>query len=111
MFHNSKVVYSLYNDGFKEKFHANYGKKMIMDGLTESDVKDLNEPGYAGITAAAMKWSDAVIVGTDQLDAQVDKDLKKLTKPVLPYHSPETYIDAIDQFYEEVLLEDSVLAD
>ncbi|MEP7263566.1 MAG: glycogen/starch synthase [Bacteroidota bacterium] len=111
MFHNSKVVYSLYNDGFNEKFSTNYGKKMIMEGLTEEDVKDLKEPGFAGITASAMKWSDAVIVGTENLDPLVDKDVKKLSKPVLGYHTPDTYIDAIDQFYEEVLLEDSVLAD
>ena len=44
MFHNSKVVYSLYNDAFNDKFHANYGKKMLMEGLTEDDIKDLKDP-------------------------------------------------------------------
>ena len=58
-----------------------------------------------------MKWSDAVVVGTQELHTQVEKDLKKLTKPVLNYHSPDEYINAIDQFYEEVLLEDAVLAE
>ena len=111
MFHNSKVVYSLYNDAFNDKFHANYGAKMMMDGLSEEDLKDLKDPNYAAISAAAMKWSDAVIVGTQELHPQVEKDLKKITKPTLAYHSPEEYINAIDNFYEEVLLEDSVLID
>ena len=44
MFHNSKVVYSLYNDAFNDKFHANYGKKMLMEGLTDDDIKDLKDP-------------------------------------------------------------------
>jgi starch synthase len=111
MFHNSKVVYSLYNDGFTEKFNANYGKKMIMDGLSDDDIRDFKDTGYPSITGAAMKWSDAVVVGTQELHPQVEKDLKKLSKPVLEYRPQDEYIDAIDQFYEEVLLEDSVLAD
>jgi starch synthase len=111
MFHNSKVVYSIYNDGFTEKFHSNYGKKMLMEGLTEEDIKTLADPGYLTITTAAMKWSDAVVIGTSEVSAEVEKEVKKLSKPVLNYHAPDEYIDSIDQFYEEVLLEDTVLVD
>jgi starch synthase len=110
MFHNSKVVYSLYNDSFKDKFHANYGKKMLMEGLTEDDIVHLKDPGYLTITANAMRWSDAVVIGTGELNNDVEKEVKKLSKPVLPY-SPDEYVNSIDQFYEEVLLEDTVLAD
>ena len=111
MFHHSKVVYSLYNDAFEDKFHANYGAKMLMEGLTENDIADFKDPNYAAITTSAMKWSDAVVVGTQELHPAVEKELKKSTKPVLPYHTHEEHIDAIDNFYEEVLLEDMALVD
>ncbi len=111
MFANSKVVYSLYNDEFKESFHADYGKKMMMDGLGKEEIKDLKNPDYFGITATAMKHADAIVVGTPSLNPQISKELKKLNKPVLSYQSPDEYIDAYDNFYDEVLLEDAVLVD
>jgi len=111
MFANSKVVYSLYNDEFKESFHADYWKKMMMDGLGKDEIKDLKNPDYIGISTNAMKYADAVVVGTPTLNPQLNKELKKLTKPVLEYKAPEEYIDAYDNFYDEVLLEDAVLVD
>ena len=88
--------------------HASHS---LPEGLGQEDVKDLKDPNYAAITGAAMRWSDALIVGTQELHPQVEKELKKSTKPVLGFHSPEEYIDAIDNFYQEVLLEDTVLVD
>ncbi len=111
MFHNSKVVYSLYNDEFKESFQTDYWKKMAMDGLGTDEIKDLKNPDYVGISTTAMKFADAVVVGTPNLNSLVSKELKKLTKPVLNYQSPEEYIEAYDNFYDEVLLEDTVLVD
>lgn len=111
MFHNSKVVYSVYNDEFKESFHPDYWKKMAMDGLGKDEIKDLKNPDYIGITTTAMKFADAVVVGTPALNPLLSKELKKLSTPVLDYQAPEEYIDAYDSFYDEVLLEDAVLVD
>ena len=111
MFHNSKVVYSLYNDEFKESFNPDYGRKMMMDGLDKEDIKDLKNPDHNVISTVAMKYADAVVVGTPTLNPHLGKELKKLNKPVLHYQSPEEYIDAYDNFYDEELLEDAVLVD
>ena len=111
MFLNSKVVYSLYNDEFKESFNTDYGKKMMMDGLGKEEIKDLKNVDYLGITTTAMKYADAVVVGTPNLNSHLSKEFKKLSKPVLEYQAPEEYIDAYDNFYDEVLLEDAVLVD
>ena len=111
MFHNSKVVYSVYNDEFKETFSSDYWKKMMMDGLGKEEIKDLKTPDYHGISTVAMKYADAVVVGTEHLNPQLNKELKKLNKPVLPFQPADEYIDAYDNFYDEVLLEDAVLVD
>lgn len=111
MFHNSKVVYSLYNDGFTEPFNADFARKVQMDGLAATDVKDINDPNYASLSRLAMNWSDAVIQSSPSLHEQVEKDFRKLSKPTLDYKSPEEYVEAYDTFYDEVVLEDSVLAD
>jgi len=43
--------------------------------------------------------------------SKVDDAFRKLHKPVLDYKSPEEYIEAYDQFYDEAVLEMSVLAE
>lgn len=111
MFHSSKVVYSLYNDEFSESFNSNFAKKIVMDGLTAADVKELKDPNYVSLSKLAMQWSDAVIKSSSTLHSQVESAFRKLSKPTLEYKSPEEYVEAYDQFYDEALLEDTVLAD
>jgi starch synthase len=110
MFRNSKVVYSVYDEGFEEKFNDTYSKKLMMEGISSSDVKDLKNPGFENLTASAISKSDAVILGSPAINSSVKNHLKKANKPVLDYQSPEDYINAYNSFYEEILMEDTVLA-
>ncbi len=111
MFKNSKVVYSLYEDSFSEKFSDDFCKKLMMEGMNASDVKELKTPSYESLTTCAVSKSDAVIMGAIEVDNTVRSHVKKAGKPVLEYQSPENYIDAYNAFYDEVVMsEDSVLA-
>lgn len=111
MFHNSKVAYSLYNDSFTESFNKDFAKKVLMDGLSADDVKGLEDPNYVSLTKLAMQYSDAVMKSSTTLHEEVEKAFKNLSKPTLDYKSPEEYIEAYDNFYDEAMLEDSVLAE
>lgn len=111
MFHNSKVVYSLYNDSFTESFNKDFGKKILMDGLSADDVKGLEDPNYVNLTKLAMHYSDAVMKSSTTLHDEIESTFKSLSKPTLDYKSPEEYIEAYDNFYDEAMLEDSVLAE
>lgn len=111
MFHNSKVVYSLYNDSFSESFNKDFAKKVLMDGLNADDVKGLEDPNYVSLTKMAMQYSDAVMKSSNTLHSEIDSAFKSLSKPTLDYKTPEEYIEAYDNFYDEAMLEDSVLAE
>ncbi len=111
MFHNSKVVYSLYNDSFTESFNKDFSKKILMDGLSADDVKGLEDPNYVSLTKLAMQYSDAVMKSSTTLHDEIETAFKSLSKPTLDYKSPEEYIEAYDNFYDEAMLEDSVLAE
>jgi starch synthase len=82
-----------------------------MEGLAPNDVKDIDEPNYVNLTKLAMNWSDAVIQSSATLHADVDTAFKSLSKPTLGYQNPEEYIEAYDNFYDEAVIEDSVLAE
>ena len=111
MFNTSKVVYSLYNDAFTEPFNANFANKIIMDGLSAGDVKELKNPGYVSLSKLAMQWSDAIVKSSPVIHADLESACKKLAKPFLDYKSPDEYIEAYDNFYDEAVIEESVLAD
>ena len=58
-----------------------------------------------------MQYSDAVMKSSTTLHEDIEKAFKSLSKPTLDYKSPEEYIEAYDNFYDEAMLEDSVLAE
>lgn len=111
MFHNSKVVYSLYGDHFAEPFNDNFGKKILMDGLEASHVSELAKPDFTSLSKLAMRWSDAVVQSSPEIHPDVEKAFKALSKPTLSYQSPEEYVAAYDNFYDEAVIEESVLAE
>jgi starch synthase len=111
MFHNSKVVYSLYNDHFTEPFSANFDKKILMDGLKAEHVTELAKPDFVSLSKLAMRWSDAVVQGTPELHPDLDTAFKTLSKPTLSFQSPDDYVAAYDAFYDEAVIEESVLAE
>ena len=111
MFSASRVVYSIHDDSFTEALNPSFAKKALMDGLTEEDVKEIKDPNYVSLTKLAMNWSDAVIQSSPNIHPEVEVAFKKLSKPTLGYQNPEEYVLAYDNFYDEAVIEDSVLAE
>lgn len=111
VFKDSKVVYSVYDDVFEEAFAEDFTKKVIMDGIAPNDVKDLKAGSWEAITLNAIGRADAVIQGSENLNPAIKTAIRKQQKPFLEFKSPEEYIDAYNSFYDELLVEDTVLAD
>ena len=111
MFRNAKVIYSVFDDEFKESFSADYKQKVLMEGVSATDVKELKDPTWEGITKNAINKSDAVIAGSDKINAKLQSFISKAGRPVLEYQSEDDYIDAYSEFFDEVLMGDPVMAD
>lgn len=111
LFADTKVIYSVYDDGFDKSLDAKYSKKMLLDGVVDSDVKKLKDPSFVNISKAAMDYSDAVIKGSEKVHPDLEKYFKGLTKPTLGFKTVEEYVDAYSNFYDEVLEDATVLAE
>ena len=103
VFRNSKVVYSLYKNTFSESFTKEFLKKApISDAIEEADLEAYSGCDNTGLNKGGVHYSDAVIVGSEELD----KDLVKLTegsdKPVLDFVNGEDYLAAYQSFYGEL---------
>lgn len=106
LFENSKVVTSIYNDCFEGTLDKNFAKKAMMEGVTEEDLSAFITPTHSSLCSAAASWSDGVIVGQEG----AEKIIENVEVPRLDYQGSD-YVDAFNNFYDEILLEEEVLAE
>jgi starch synthase len=106
-FKDSKTVYSIYDQHFKNKLNPRIINKLIADGATEADLEILKKGAdFEAITRLALSFADGVIQGSPTLPADAKKALSSAEgKPFLPYHGKETYIEAFNSFYDTILNE------
>ncbi len=102
LFANSKVVYSAYNDDFKNTLDPKFNEKLLLEGITNEDVSLIQDPTYVNVNKLAIHYSDAVIQGTENINADVKDYINKSGKLFLDYQSKENYIDAYNEFYDKV---------
>ena len=103
LFANSKVVYSVYNENFKNSLSLNAKQHILLDGISEDDVELIDEPSYENMSKLAIDYADAVIQGSETINPNLTKYIQAKEKLFLNYQSEETYIDAYNDFYDKVL--------
>jgi len=108
LFTDTKVIFSVYNDDFRDTFGKNFINKVKLDGITPKDLKHYKTPNFVNLMKAAIDFSDGVIQGSPDINFEVRKYLNDVDKPVLEYHPMETYIDAYSDFYDEIVVNQSV---
>lgn len=103
-FRSSKIVYSIYNDDFKQPFPENFSDKLLLDGIEDTDVAEINNKsiGFTDLTKFALKFSDGIIQASETINNEVLEYAKNCGRPFLPFQGPETYIDAYNEFYDLV---------
>jgi len=111
IFEKAKIVYSLYNNEFKNSLDKNFAKKSLMDGLEEHHINDYLDTSFVGLNKAAINSSDAVIKASKKLNNELEEFYNNLEKPKLDYQAPDNYIDVYSDFYDEILATEEVLQD
>jgi len=110
LFTDTKVIYSIYDDDFSGQFSKDFAKKIMLPGIDNKNVEHYKTPTFANITKAAIDFSDGVILGSPTINEEVIKYLNQIDKPILEFKSMDTYIDAYNEFYDEILVNEQVLS-
>lgn len=106
IFTNCKIVTSLYDDVAKEEFAPGFKDMARIGDIAPEDI-DIPDPA-TGINLAklAAKYSDGIIMGSGDVDAEVREYCESLGLPVLPYDAESVesgaYIGEYDNFYEQL---------
>ncbi len=109
IFSDSKVVMSLYNDEIPQSFSPDFAKKVKYDGIADKDLKHYKNTTWLSAMKAAVDFSDAIIAGEESLNPELLTYARKSGKPFLAYQSREKYVEAFDEFYNEILVNEEVL--
>lgn len=102
LFSDAKMVLSIYDDEFDKPLSDGLAEKMKVEGITNKELAHYKNPDYVNLTKAAIEYSDAIIIGSEKINAEIEKHLKTIKKPILEYQDEENYIDAYSDFYDEI---------
>ena len=103
-FRDAKVVYSVYNEEFKNPLDANFANKLKMDGALDKDLVGIKEDtSFVGLSKLAIDFADGIIQGSETINPELMDYISTKKMPFLPYQSPETYMDEYNKFYDVVL--------
>jgi starch synthase len=102
-FRSAKVVYSVYDNAFKMPFRDSFRQKLMIDGVTEADLQDLEgDIDYVSMSKMAMRYSDGVIQGSETVNPAVMALTTTLEVPFLAFQDKDCYIDSYNEFYDTV---------
>ncbi|HLU80705.1 MAG TPA: glycogen/starch synthase [Flavobacteriaceae bacterium] len=107
LFNKSKIVTSIYSDGYEGSLNPELKEKILFDGLEEKDLTHLDNPTYENLMKSAIDNSDALIKGSSIIPEQIETYLEKTEKPVLEYVPKSDFAQKYQDFYlMEVLKEE-----
>ncbi|MBI9041020.1 glycogen/starch synthase [Lutibacter sp.] len=99
LFANSKIITSLYNNGFEGALNTEFANKVKFDNISDSKVESLTNPNHSNILINAIDNSDAVIKASSKLAPEIISHLKNYKNPVLEYFSADEFDSAYTNFY------------
>jgi len=108
LFSESKVIYSIYDDDFDELLSKDFTSKIKMEGITQKDLKHYKASNYVNIIKSAIDFSDGIIIGSPRIHPELLEYVKESDKPFLEYQPLDRYVDAYNDFYDEVLVSESI---
>lgn len=109
MFSDTKVIYSIYDDDFEGSLNENITRKFKTQGVGEEFTPHLKDPNFVNLSKTAIDYSDGVIIGSEKINPEVEAYAKQSGKPLLTYQQPDKYMDAYNEFYDEIYVPETLL--
>lgn len=103
-FKKSKVVYSLFDDEFKQLFRPTFPNHLLLEGIQPEHLTSVKgvDINYEALTKMALDFSDGVIQSSKVVNKQVLSYIKEKKMKFLPYTENEDYADDYIKFYESL---------
>ena len=104
LFSESKIVTSVYNQSFDDTLNKDMINKIKFDNINHDAIKTLEQPSYDNLMKVAINYSDALIIGSENIPENIETYIKKSNKPVLDYKNKDEFGIAYTNFLNTEVL-------
>ncbi len=105
-FTNSKVIYSVYNNGFTKPFRPGFLEKLKFDAIGDKEIKELAKRGtfdFNTLTKLAIDYSDGIIQGSEEISDEIKNYIADKEIEFLGYEEDfDKNVEAIESFYKKI---------
>jgi len=103
-FRDSKVVLSLFENDLKANLQENIIDKMMLKNIERSDIEGIipADATFMDLYKLAISYSDGIVLHSDKVAPELLEFAREKGIPVLQHQDPDTFADAINNFYDEI---------
>jgi starch synthase len=102
-FAQTKIVTSLYDEGFTGTLNGSLHEKIAFDGIDTQFTSTIELPTFDALNSIAMAHSDAVIAGSETLTPDTAQQFEGLEIPTMGYVDPDFGAADVATFYDTIL--------
>ena len=103
LFENTKVIYSVFNNGYKGKLSDSIINKLLFENLSEADLSGLKNLNINTLNKFAISYADAVVQASEKINKTVLNNIEESGKPFLEFPGEEEYENNYLNFYENFI--------
>ena len=109
LFENVKVIYSVFDNGFKGTLSDSLAEKLLYEDLTNKDVDGVRKSDIVSLHKFAISYADAIIQASPKINKKVLSFIESTEKPFMNYPGNEDYIESYQDFYNNIIKEEEVV--
>lgn len=104
MFKNTKVVFTVYNNGFESEFSKDFLDKVRLDGIADEQLNNYAGNNYVGMVRGGIALSDVVTKGHPEVDASLEEYIASTQekKIYIDANDKDSYVEGYHQLYEDI---------
>jgi starch synthase len=103
LFTDSKVVTSIYADGYEGDLGKELISKIKFDKIEEKSIQVIKDSSYINLMKLAADNSDGVVFGSEDVNSELISYVENSETPTLDYKSPDEYESAYAAFYKSLM--------
>ena len=103
LFENTKVIYSVFNNGYKGKLSDNIIDKLLFEDLDKSDLTGLKNLNVNTLNKFAISYADAVVQASEKINKNVLTNIQDSGKPFMEFPGDVEYENDYLNFYSHFI--------
>ena len=105
MFKNTKLVFTLYNNGFESELSQNYLEKTNIEDLSGSAAPGYSEANYVGVCKGGIEMADVATKGSAEIDSTLEAFMESTQEKKIYFDSEDkdSFVEGYANLYTTIL--------